>query len=181
MWQNRFKKIDQDGDGKITKDELKASLPQNGKGPSVDELFTKMDTNQDGTIDAEEGKVGFGKMHKHHGGRRSHGVPDPVKLAEAIFKKADADEDGMITVSELTTALGTKASDSNAADIFKAADADQDGAITQTELTDSIKKMMEAMRQMSALASAKDSGASSYNQTGSNTATSDQGSLSMLA
>ena len=54
MRQNRFKKADADGDGKITKDELSKVIPQNGKGPSVDEMFTKVDTNQDGALSREE-------------------------------------------------------------------------------------------------------------------------------
>ncbi len=34
-----FKKADQDGDGKVTKEELSAVLPKNGKGPGVDAIL----------------------------------------------------------------------------------------------------------------------------------------------
>lgn len=138
MRQRRFQKIDQDGDGKITKDELTAAKPQDGKGPSVDDIFSKVDTNQDGAIDETEDQAAWEARRAEHHHRRAEGPPpNAAKLAENIFKGADGDSDGKITLSELTKALEkTKTDDSpSAEDILKAVDSDQDGSITQTELT----------------------------------------------
>lgn len=132
--ERRFQKLDQDGDGKITKDEMTAAKPKNGKGPSVDDLFSKIDTDQDGAIDQAEDQAAMEKMRAEHHGRRPAGPPpDAAKLAENIFKSADGDSDGKITLSALES---TKQDDSpSAEDILKAVDSDQDGSITQTELT----------------------------------------------
>lgn len=160
--QKRFSKIDQDGDGKITKDELQAARPQNGKGPSVDDIFSKVDTNQDGAIDEGEDKVAFEAMvkhgHHHHGG-----APDPTKLAETLFKKADADSSGSITKDELTQALSSKNDKSSKIDdLFKAADTDGDGSISQSDLETALKKMFEEMQAKHAAGSAS----GNYNQSG---------------
>src|ERR1700755_3009144 len=61
-----FKKMDGDGDGKVTKDEMKtafearsegskgAGRPPHGDGKSLDDLFAEIDTNSDGAIDEDE-------------------------------------------------------------------------------------------------------------------------------
>jgi Ca2+-binding EF-hand superfamily protein len=54
MRQEMFRRADQNGDGKITKEEL--TTLGSGHGPNrmavdVDELFSQIDTNEDGGID----------------------------------------------------------------------------------------------------------------------------------
>lgn len=153
MQKNRFNKADADGDGKITKDELSKVIPKDGKGPSVDEVFTKVDTNQDGAIDATEDAAALQQMEKSHGAGGPHGPggrppgppPDAGKLTEELFKSVDADEDGSISEDELTTALSendqTKSVD--AKELFKLLDADGDGSVTQSELETALQKMFE--------------------------------------
>lgn len=143
MRQNRFKKTDQNADGTISKEELQARMPQNGKGPSVDDIFSKVDTNQDGVIDEAEDKAAFSQM-KTHGHHR--GQPDAAKMASAIFKKADIDEDGSITKEELQKVLPNNKKGFSADNILKALDADQSGAISKSELEDSIKQLMDKLR-----------------------------------
>lgn len=141
--ENRFKKADADGDGKITKEELSAVLPKNGKGPSVDEIFSRVDTNNDGAIDATEDKAAFAAMRHHHHG---HGAPDPAKLAAKVFGNVDTDSSGGISKDELTTALAKVDPSLNADDVIKMLDTNSDGAITQTELSDSLKKMFDTLK-----------------------------------
>jgi Ca2+-binding EF-hand superfamily protein len=148
---SRFKKIDQDGDGKITKDELKAALPRDGRGPSVDDIFSKVDTNQDGVIDQAEDKAAVQQMRQAHQGHHHgppRGAPEASKMATNIFKFADTDTDGKITKSEMSTAfekVGVTDSNSSMVDeLFKAADQDGDGVITQAELTAFLEKMQQA-------------------------------------
>jgi Ca2+-binding EF-hand superfamily protein len=144
MRQGRFKKIDQDGDGKLTKDELKAGMPQNGRGPSVDDIFTKVDTNQDGAIDETEDRAAFEAMQKNG---PPGGPPNPAQMASQIFKHADGDGDGKILLSDLTQLLSKGQTDSGVQDLFNAADSDEDGSITQSELEQSLHKLMEQMRE----------------------------------
>ena len=62
MMQNLFKKLDTDGNGTISKDELQKAADQrkaDGKGapanaPSVDDIFKSADTNGDGGISQDE-------------------------------------------------------------------------------------------------------------------------------
>ncbi len=167
MRQNRFKKIDQDGDGKITKEEMSAGRPQNGKGPSVDDVFSKIDANKDGAIDEAEDKAGMEKMQRQHG---PGGPPDPSKMAAELFKSADADGDGRISKDELTQALPKDGTGPSVDDIFKSADSDEDGAITSTELEDSFKKMAEQMQANQAQSSTQ-STMFSYSRKGTTTST----------
>ena len=142
--QNRFKKTDADGDGKITKDELSAVVPQNGKGPSVDDIFSKVDTDGDGSISDSEDKVAFEEMGKNRppGG----GPPDASKMASDLFKLVDTDTDGKITKDELTQVLSESNSDLKVDDLLKSLDADEDGSITESELTEGLQAAFEQMQ-----------------------------------
>jgi Ca2+-binding EF-hand superfamily protein len=71
--QDVFKKIDADGDGKVTKDELKTFLSSKSGGanspagaPSIDDIFSRIDTNGDGTIDESENASFMQSMKSHH-------------------------------------------------------------------------------------------------------------------
>lgn len=140
MRQNRFKKIDQNGDGKITKEEMEASRPNDGKGPSVDEIFSKVDTDQDGVISDAEDQKAFEAMQKNGPPGEP---PTASNLASEIFKKADSDGDGKITQTELSSLLKDEDAQSGVQELFKTADADEDGAISQSELEKTLKEMME--------------------------------------
>ncbi len=146
MRQARFNRLDQNGDSKLSKEELQAAAPGNGKGANIDKIFAKVDTNQDGSIDQAEDQAAFAKVQQH----RAHGPqrppPDATKMADQLFKKTDGDEDGKITQGELTTALEKVKNGPSAADVFKVVDTDNDGAITKTELVDALKKALEEMR-----------------------------------
>ena len=169
MRQNRFKKADADSDGKITKDELSKIIPQNGKGPSVDEVFTKVDKNQDGAIDATEDAAAMQQMQPGRGPRGAGGPPPPPpdagKLTEELFKSVDSDEDGSISEDELTTALSEnqQTSSLDASELFKLLDADEDGSITEAELKSALETMFDLQR------AGETSSPSGYDKSGSAT------------
>ena len=78
--QDFFKKIDTDGDGKVTKDEFKTFLSSKSGGanspagaPSVDDIFTRIDTNGDGTIDESENASFMQSMKSQHHHHHSQG------------------------------------------------------------------------------------------------------------
>ncbi len=115
-----FSSIDSDGDGSVSKTELKSfadSLsaqmqsallgaqesggaqgafgpppPSPGEGKSAADMMSEMDTDGDGTVSADELKA-FGEAHG----------PKSGKGAEKAFAPADADGDGKLSSAEFAT------------------------------------------------------------------------------
>lgn len=143
-----FAKLDGNGDGSISKDELAAGRPGHGRGPSVDQVFEKADANQDGGIDESENEAFLRKMHGHPphppGGH-------PAALARKIFERVDGNANGQLSREELTQILADHGGDEKVDAVFKAVDEDADGNISRSELETALKKMFEAMRGSSEL------------------------------
>lgn len=59
-----FNKLDANGDGSISKDELSAAVQGSGdtQGPSVDEVFSAFDTDNDSAISKLESDAGLAKI-----------------------------------------------------------------------------------------------------------------------
>ena len=183
-----FQKLDQDGDGKVTKDELTAAMPQDGKGPSVDDIFSQVDSNEDGYIDESENDAFLEKMESQRPDGPPPGPPpggaDPSKMAEELFKKADTDGDGQITKDELAAALPQDGNGPSVDDIFTDADTNGDGVISQSELEASMKKAQENMPARSWQSSDEENASQwklSYDKTGATTEQSVQSTLSVVA
>ena len=143
MRQARFNKMDQNGDQKITKEEMTAARPKRGHGPDVDEIFSKVDTNQDGAIDQAEDQAAFEAMQKAHangGGRRPQF--DPSQMASTLIQKLDSDQDSKLSLDELKTALkGVGETDDSAIEaLFKETDTDSSQGISQDELAKILEK-----------------------------------------
>jgi Ca2+-binding EF-hand superfamily protein len=91
-----MRRIDKNGDGKISRDEAPERMKEN---------FDRLDANKDGNIDAEE----FARSLTAFGGRPG-GVPPgapaagggDAKAAEEIFTKHDANSDGKLTKDEIS-------------------------------------------------------------------------------
>ena len=135
LWQSLLNKADQDKDGKISKDELKAIAPQDGKGPNIDNLFKQIDTNADGYIDQSESKAALKKTHRH----KHHGMPNPADM----FKEADKDGDGKVSIDEFKAMMPPDGSASDAESLFKRFDANNDGYIDQSENEAAVKEMAQ--------------------------------------
>jgi len=118
-----FQRLDKNGDGKLTKDELP---------PRMAERFSKADADGDGAITREELKAAAAKMREHVAGPRRE-LPSP----EAIIKRLDKNGDGKLEKSELPERF---------ADHLGKADADGDGVITLEELKTAREKLIERMR-----------------------------------
>jgi len=125
MWQNLLKKADKDGDGKISKAEFEAIVPQDSTGPGADNIFDKIDTNHDGFIDEAENAAAAAQMH--HG--RHHGRADPLK----VFQDADTDGDGKISKAEFQAALPQGTDSATAGKVFDSMDTNHDGVVDSTE------------------------------------------------
>ena len=83
--ENLFKRLDKDGDGKLSRDELgRFAKAHEGQGPPMKRLW-ELDTDKSGGISLEEFKAGelFKKL--------------PPDKQEAVFHRLDSDGDGVIT------------------------------------------------------------------------------------
>lgn len=81
---DRFKEVDKNGDGKVSKEEAVAR---------VSEMFDKVDANGDGQIEQSEIRSFMEKMHKSHGHRRGHHGPPGDKKSDDHDHKHDPPSD----------------------------------------------------------------------------------------
>jgi len=105
--------IDSNGDELITEAEMIAALEHVLTRDKIHEIFTGLDINQDGVIDAIELSVG-----------------NLVPLLQAI----DLDGDGLLTWAEFQSSLQYLASDEQLQAIFTELDTNGDGVISELEM-----------------------------------------------
>jgi Ca2+-binding EF-hand superfamily protein len=154
--QDMFKRLDTDGDGKITEKELKSGIPENGKGPSAAEILKQIDTNKDGSIDKGENDAFMTKMEKS--GRppkppRGGGPKGPPpsggaassNTAAQIFDELDTNKDGKVSMTELLAAMGKVKDDADVKELFNKVDTNGDGLIDKDE-NESFLKALEERR-----------------------------------
>lgn len=150
MVKDHFTKADTNKDGAVTKEEAKASM-EDRRADRLEDHFKAMDSNGDGSISREEffagHKPGAGGMATH--GDDSAGSSRPVgdhghgmkgmgmKMGARMFDKADANNDGKVTLAEATKAATTH---------FDAMDADKNGTVTAGERMDYMKAKMKEWR-----------------------------------
>jgi Ca2+-binding EF-hand superfamily protein len=144
MRQKMFNQIDSNGDGSIDKSELSALSGQNTSS-LVDEIFGKMDTDQDSLVSMIEFDATLAKLEQQmkkgdSGMPAMSGMPPPPP--DKVFDTADANGDGSVTQEELTAVLGQRG-----ADVFSQVDTDGDGKISRTEDEAFRVKMEEQMKQ----------------------------------
>ena len=113
-----FRKLDADGDGKVSRAEAAAD-------PSFAQRFDALDANKDGAIDRVDREL-RGKQHR-----------------DAWFAKADADKDGKLTRAEIDQAHAARRAESGQRRQarmdarFAVADANKDGRLSRDEVKDS--------------------------------------------
>ncbi len=115
----KFAKLDVDGDGAISKDEL--------GDHKLAGLFDEIDGDGDGKLSKDE-FFAAKKAHHKGKGRGHHGKGDPAERAAKLMGKLDADQDGALTKVETEDHHWL-------AEKFAEVDADQDGKLTIAELT----------------------------------------------
>ena len=135
---------DTNGDGTVSLAELAASLGTDEA--SVTSAFAKVDTDQDGQINADELESGLKSVH----GR--HGPPPPPSASDValdVLASADADKSGALSLGEVSSSLGEK-DGASLTDAFAALDKNGDGSLASDELTSAVEAMFA--RQMAAYA-----------------------------
>lgn len=150
--EDMFKAVDSNGDSKIDKTEMSSfqkSQQENGRqgGPSVDEMFTKMDSDNDGAISRLESDAAIAKMSQE---MRAQGPPpasgksekrSSSELKDNVFNTADQNGDGSISEDELNTLLGDSSrSDTTVEELMSALDTDKDGSISKSESDAAVDK-----------------------------------------
>ena len=118
----RFKKLDTDGDGTVSKAEAEKGAPR------MAEHFAEIDANKDGKLTPEE-------MQNAARARMERCKQDPEKCRaamkqrfEADWKKADTDGDGSLSKAEAEKSMP------RVAHHFDAIDTDKDGKISLAEM-----------------------------------------------
>ncbi|KAJ8308350.1 hypothetical protein KUTeg_013224 [Tegillarca granosa] len=124
-YREAFKVFDKNGDGSITKKELKAAMMALGHVPTDDDLqhiIDEVDSNGNGVIEFEEFiQIMLKKLEK--------GTVDRLREAFRVF---DKDGNGLISSEELRNAminLGEKMTEEEADEMVAAADSNGDGFI----------------------------------------------------
>ncbi|KAJ2812618.1 calmodulin-like 3 [Coemansia furcata] len=121
-----FDQLDEDGDGKITTADLRASLKSAGLDPDdedIKDIFPDLVNDKHGTVDFKE----FQARTQIQVSESTEDGP-----AKNIFKKFDEDGDGFLTKSELRKALEnliSELSDDVFDGIMEVADINKDGNV----------------------------------------------------
>jgi Ca2+-binding EF-hand superfamily protein len=150
IWQKMFNKIDTKGDGSIDKTEMSTFLQQNTTQDAsgfVDEIFSKLDTNQDDLISQIESNSVLARLeHEKKGSDTDRGAISGMPPAPGkVFDVADTNKDGVVSEDELAAATGQSGAGIDA--IFNKVDTNGDGLISRTEDETFRKQMTERMQQ----------------------------------
>ena len=108
MRQNMFDRMDQDGNGLISKTEFQTAAAERakktGQAMDVDKLFAAIDTNQDGSIDKSENDAAMENM-KPPPPPPPDMMSDLSGLLEKIFAAMDTNQDGVVDKTEYEAAM----------------------------------------------------------------------------
>lgn len=118
-----FKKIDADGNGTLSREEIEKGMPRLVKD------FDAIDTNKDGQVSHDELRAymrGKAQAIKQKGAER--------------FRQADTDGDGSLSKEEAEKGMPRLAKD------FDAIDANQDGKLSQDEIRTYMRSKVESRR-----------------------------------
>lgn len=128
MGERMLARVDTNGDGLISKAENRAM---------VEARFARMDADKDGTVEAGEGRKGWGKRGEGRAGK-AKGMRGG-RGGGAGMMMADTNKDGAISKAEF---------DAQSAQRFAKLDTNKDGKIDATEMQAQREKARDAMKKM---------------------------------
>lgn len=120
-----FADLDKNKDKKISKDEFPSQFPP--------QLFDRIDTNHDGSIDEEEWKT----MQAQFSGGRGQMMVGGPRLGESLTKLLDANSDGQVSREEFAKIVT----------LFDALDKDHNSQLSQEELNGFLRAVNEVQTQ----------------------------------
>ena len=138
--QNRsdaFSKLDSDGSGGVTLEELKTAgqnVPGGNNASSIQALFTAMDTDGNGEVSSSE-------FQSYQSSALSSGTASVLLQAQEgadnplaqLMAALDTDDSGEVSEDEFTAAAGDEDTEAVAA-AFEALDSDQNGSLSAEEV-----------------------------------------------
>jgi Ca2+-binding EF-hand superfamily protein len=121
-----FADLDKNKDKKISKDEFPSQFPP--------QLFDRIDTNHDGSIDEEEWKT---MQAQFTGGRGDRMMVAGPRFGESLTKLLDANSDGQVSREEFAKIVS----------LFDALDKDHNSQLSQEELNGFFRAVNEVQTQ----------------------------------
>ena len=138
--QDLFKKLDANGDGVLTRDELEAAVMASGSTKAAaDALFSKLDPKNAGTVTGQQfsDRIKSSKDSKDSSAVTAitKTLTPSTSLLQNLFSQIDTSGDGTISKSEFEAAV-TKSggSQTDADDLFSQLDPTSTGTITLQQL-----------------------------------------------
>ncbi len=157
-----FGKVDSDGDGSVSQDELQGLLEKMSGGTASktgtrsDELFAKLDTDGDGQLSQAEfdagrpseqasGTAGGGMPPPPPGGPGGPGGAGGAQSSSTTYDPLDTNEDGTVSLAERLA--GSSSAQEAAQALFSAIDTDGDQKLSSTEAQTFIDQLTAAATQ----------------------------------
>lgn len=133
--QELFAKIDSDGNGALSRDEVSAfdeQMAKAGRGRGVDNVFADLDTDGDDSISADEFAAGAPKGPRGGGGPQGPPPPPPGGSEE--------DEDDSVSLS-LMSLMQSLESDSEASSSTNSLDVNGDGTVDSSDFAQLLEQL----------------------------------------
>ena len=148
-------KVDTNGDGKLSLDEIKAALGGDSTSSTAsNDAFAKVDTNGDGAISADELTAAIKSRHGHHGHAAQADGPSSTDVAKSLVSSADTDGDGVLSADEIAAASGSDSSSTDLKTQISKLDTNGDGKLSPAEVASAIDAFKAANKATSTTASA---------------------------
>lgn len=131
-----FKKLDADGSGDLSKDEMAAAKPKSPAGAFTESQSATTSSSPESFFSGDAMAVLM--LMKQQGGMfesSTDGDPSAAYLAQQM----DADGDGAITEAEFVASRPKDASEDDAIDLFESIDTEGEGSITAEQLDAGMK------------------------------------------
>lgn len=127
-----FAKLDTNGDGTVSKDELNSALAKKSDSRvlnSLSQQFSSLDSDNSGGLSSQEMAAMTPSSCQAHNDQ-----PPSTELADSMLSLLDSNGDGSISSDELSNGLTKAGSTADSKSLFAALDTNNDGSVSKDEL-----------------------------------------------